>query len=215
MRFLLFIVLLISFSLNIPAQEVEFYEDQSLWKKVKDKKAKFKRVSSQNGDTLVSKSFRIENDQILFERKWIDERPVGKWTTYNLNGELLEVRDYNALVYSDTPMASLNANDELDCENCTYAEFPGGKDSLVRYMGMNIRYPAMARDLNLTGTVFVEVSVDENGYPAPVRIIQSAHPYLDMECWKLVSNMPKWTPATKNGKPVSSFYKLPFRFNLR
>lgn len=194
---------------------MEYFKDQSLWKKVKAKKAQFKRVSSQNGDTLITWSYQIANNQLLFERKWIGEQPVGNWTTFDFEGNLLENKNFDALVYDDQLKAGNNSKDELDCENCTYAEFPGGNDSLVQYMGMNIRYPAIARDLNLTGTVFVEVSVDEEGNPTPTRIIQSAHPYLDMECWNLVASMPKWTPATKNGKAVSSYYKLPFRFNLK
>lgn len=215
MRITLLLLLLISFSVSLSAQDAEFYEDQGLWKKVKAKKAKFKRVSSQNGDTLITRSFQIENNQLLFERKWINDKPVGKWKTYDLEGSLLDSRNYDALVYLENSESAKQLKDELDCEKCTYAVFPGGNDSLVRYMGMNIRYPAIAKDLNLTGTVFVEVSVDEEGNPTPTKIIQSAHPYLDMECWSLMANMPKWTPATKNGNPVSSYYKLPFRFNLK
>lgn len=197
------------------SQKVEYYKDQGLWKKVKAKKAKFSRVISQYGDTVVMQSYRLSDEQLLFERKWIDQNPVGKWKKYDLEGNILSVDDYDALVYRVDDDSLIRDPEGMGYNDFEYAEFPGGQDSLVRYMAMKIRYPALARDMNLTGTVILELSIDEDGYPKPERILKSAHPYLDMECWNLVSSMPKWTPATNEGKYVFSYYKLPFRFNLK
>lgn len=96
-------------------------------------------------------------------------------------------------------------------------EFPGGEKALFEFLGKETKYPAIAKDAGITGVVYVQFAVMEDGSvnPDKIEVIRGVHPALDAEAVRVVKRMPKWTPGRQRGKPVAVFYKLPFRFTLR
>jgi TonB family protein len=94
------------------------------------------------------------------------------------------------------------------------ATFPGGMDSLQRFLAVNIQYPKAARDAGWTGTVLVEFVVEKDGSIQQVKVIKSVCPALDEEAVRVVKSMPKWIPGKNNGNTCRSFFKCPITFEL-
>lgn len=94
------------------------------------------------------------------------------------------------------------------------ASFPGGEAALLRYIGQHIRYPAIAMENGIQGTVVVQFTIDEEGKASKATIIRSLIKECDQEAIRVVLSLPPFKPATKNGKPVATRYTLPLRFSM-
>ncbi|HBG71911.1 MAG: hypothetical protein A2W93_05010 [Bacteroidetes bacterium GWF2_43_63] len=92
--------------------------------------------------------------------------------------------------------------------------FPGGESSLMDYLRNNIKYPQLARESNIQGTVFVTFVVEPNGAISNVKILRGIGGGCDEEATRVVKNMPSWTPGKQRGKPVRVQFNLPIRFIL-
>lgn len=93
--------------------------------------------------------------------------------------------------------------------------FPGGEAQLVRYLGDNIKYPAIARENGITGTVFVTFVIGPDGQVKDIKILRGIGGGCDEEAVRVVKAMPKWKAGKQRGKPVSVQYNLPIRFTLK
>ncbi|KAF5057225.1 hypothetical protein DSECCO2_358980 [anaerobic digester metagenome] len=92
--------------------------------------------------------------------------------------------------------------------------FPGGESSLMEYLKNNIKYPQLARESNIQGTVFVTFVVEPNGSISNVKVLRGIGGGCDEEATRVVKNMPSWTPGKQRGKPVRVQFNLPIRFIL-
>lgn len=93
--------------------------------------------------------------------------------------------------------------------------FPGGEAALMKYLGKNIKYPAIAKDAGIQGTVYVTFVVNEEGAVKDVQVLRSIGGGCDEEAIRVVESMPKWTPGKQRGKSVKVQYNLPIRFTLK
>lgn len=93
--------------------------------------------------------------------------------------------------------------------------FPGGEGQLVKYLSDNIKYPAIARENNITGTVFVTFVVGPDGSVKDVKVLRGIGGGCDEEAKRVVMAMPKWKAGKQRGKSVSVQYNLPIRFTLK
>jgi protein TonB len=94
-------------------------------------------------------------------------------------------------------------------------EFPGGTEALFKYLGKNIKYPAMAKDAGIKGKVYVTFVVDKDGSIADVRVLRGIGGGCDEEAIRVVGGMPKWAPGKQRGKAVRVQYNLPINFILK
>lgn len=95
------------------------------------------------------------------------------------------------------------------------ASFPGGEDALLSYIVQHMRYPAIAMENGIQGTVVVQFTIDEEGKASKATIIRSLSKECDQEAIRVVLSLPPFKPATKNGKPVATRYTLPFSFSMQ
>ena len=93
--------------------------------------------------------------------------------------------------------------------------FPGGEAQLVKFLSENIKYPAIARENGITGTVFVTFVVGPDGTVKDVKVLRGIGGGCDEEAKRVVMAMPKWKAGKQRGKPVSVQYNLPIRFTLK
>lgn len=93
-------------------------------------------------------------------------------------------------------------------------EFPGGQDSLYKFLSANIIYPKEARDNGIEGKVFVNFTIEKDGSINEVKVIKGVHPLLDEEAVRVVESFPKWKPGKQKGKTVRVSYNLPLNFVL-
>ena len=101
------------------------------------------------------------------------------------------------------------------CMPETMPQFPGGQGVLMKYLAANIKYPASAVKAKKQGRVIVTFIVQKDGSITHAKIAKSIDPELDAEALRIVKGMPKWTPGTQNGKPVSVRYMVPVKFSLQ
>lgn len=93
-------------------------------------------------------------------------------------------------------------------------EFFGGQTALFEYLKNNIRYPELAKELDLQGKVYVGFVVRDNGKITNVEIKRGVHELLDKEAMRVIKSMPDWKPAMNNGKAVNCRMILPVKFSL-
>ena len=102
-----------------------------------------------------------------------------------------------------------------DCIPETMPYFPGGQELLLKYLAVNIKYPASAVKAKKQGRVIVTFIVQKDGSVTHAKIAKSIEPELDAEALRVVRGMPKWIPGTQFGKPVNVKYTLPVKFSLQ
>ncbi len=95
-------------------------------------------------------------------------------------------------------------------------EFPGGPDALTRWLGDKMRYPAMAAENGIEGTVFAKFVVSADGSISNVEITgaNKLGGGCEEEAIRVIKKMPKWKPGRQNGRNVAVWFNLPIRFKL-
>ena len=92
--------------------------------------------------------------------------------------------------------------------------YPGGYLAIRDYIKKNTRYPAECKSERLVGKAIVKVTIMPDGTPADASIHKSSgNPHMDAEALRVVSQMPKWTPAdsTREAKEVTTHFPVNFR----
>ena len=93
--------------------------------------------------------------------------------------------------------------------------FPGGEGALFSYLSKNIRYPNIAAENGIEGTVTVQFVVDYEGNIKDVKVLSPAKGGgLEQEATRVIKAMPKWKPGKQNGRYVSVLYSIPVNFRL-
>lgn len=115
-------------------------------------------------------------------------------------------------------------------------EFPGGQDSLIKFLKKNITYPAIAREMGISGTCYISFVVGPTGALESIRLLRGIRPptsedgkplddkrkqdyiyaarAMDEEALRVVRMMPDWKPGYQAGKAVKVRFNLPIRFKL-
>lgn len=94
----------------------------------------------------------------------------------------------------------------------TRAEYPGGNELLHKFFDANIN-PKLSHALGKSGKVVVRFFVEKDGSLTNMEIIEHGTPDMDAEVMNVMRKMPRWNPATRDGKPVRSRYRQTFNFN--
>ena len=92
--------------------------------------------------------------------------------------------------------------------------FPGGEESMMKFMVENIKYPAEAMKKNITGKVYVSFNVEIDGSITGIKIIKGIGSGCDEEAFRVIGLMPKWKPGELKGKPVNANIVMPIKFAL-
>jgi len=92
--------------------------------------------------------------------------------------------------------------------------FQGGESELMKYLGKNIEYPALAKENNIQGAVVLTFVVNKDGSVSDVTVIKDIGGGCGKEAVRVVKAMPRWSPGEANGNPVKVRFTLPVRFRL-
>jgi TonB family protein len=92
------------------------------------------------------------------------------------------------------------------------AEYPGGQAAMMKFIMNELQYPKLEDGEELEGKVFVEFTISKSGDVENVNVVRGIHPVFDEAAKKVIASFPKWSPATKDGVPVSSKLTLPIMF---
>lgn len=96
------------------------------------------------------------------------------------------------------------------------AQFPGGGYELQKFIINNVVYPQEAIDQGLQTTVHINCIVELDGSFSIVRVSDAVLRYkvLQDEALRVVNLMPKWIPASEDGRTVRSHVRIPVNFQL-
>ncbi|MES2810782.1 MAG: energy transducer TonB [Bacteroidota bacterium] len=89
----------------------------------------------------------------------------------------------------------------------TMPEFPGGLEALMAFIKKNLNVG------NEQGVVKVYFVIDKEGSVADIKVLNSLSSKADAEAIRIVKKLPKWKPATQNGKAVQVSYTMPVIFS--
>jgi len=92
--------------------------------------------------------------------------------------------------------------------------FPGGDLGLMKYIQKHVKYPAIAKEYNITGKVYVSFIVDKSGSVTNVKIVRGVDKNLDAEALRVVKTLPKYKSGKQRGKSVRVMFTIPINFTL-
>ena len=118
-------------------------------------------------------------------------KKMPKWKPGTLNGEPVSVRT--------TVNWNFGTKNVGTKEYDTPARFGGDSRALEDYLE---EYSEQTRGVGMTGLVKVSFVVDEKGDVTNPRVIQGLNYKANSIALRIVRNMPRWTPATKDKKPI-------------
>lgn len=196
-------------------QQPRFFKDAHAHQPTDGTPGKYVEVTTMQGDSIRRVEFKqVKKDLLLRSSFYRGDLPVGKWEEFDEKGKLVRVRDFGALKYDTCPLHDQPSVDSADA-SIQGAVFPGGMQELYTYMASQIIYPDEAYEAGIQGKVLIRGQVDANGDRTTLSICKGAHPFLDLEAWRVTDSFPDREPARKDGKAVACTYNLPVVFRLR
>ncbi|MDC0257285.1 energy transducer TonB [Crocinitomicaceae bacterium] len=95
------------------------------------------------------------------------------------------------------------------------AEFPGGNDSLKRFIARTIEYPPIKLyDCFPERKVYVTAVVELDGALTNIEILRGGEEDYNKAALDYIMQMPKWIPAKDRGENVKSKVIIPMVFML-
>ncbi len=93
--------------------------------------------------------------------------------------------------------------------------FQGGSiENFRNYIQTTVKYPALAMENSISGTVYVSFVVNRRGEVSNITILRLVDPSLDEAVINALKNAPKWEPGKQRGKPVNVSFSIPVKFIL-
>jgi protein TonB len=94
------------------------------------------------------------------------------------------------------------------------AGYPGGEEGRQKFLQDNLRYPAIARESGIQGTIYITFVVERDGSLTDIKILRGIGGGCDEEAMRVVKLMPKWAPGKQRGKAVRTQFNMPIKFTL-
>ncbi|SEC33172.1 TonB family C-terminal domain-containing protein [Tenacibaculum sp. MAR_2009_124] len=96
-------------------------------------------------------------------------------------------------------------DERLDCFNL----------EMIKHIQKHFRYPSEAVRGQIEGEVWVRFIIDKNGYVKNIKTLgPKGGELLNEEAKRVVTKLPRFAPAKKNGRSVSVKYGFPINFSL-
>lgn len=124
--------------------------------------------------------------------------------------------DPNADVSIDGPVGNGDKVTEADPNQIFTAveKEPQFKGDFGAYLGKHINYPAVDKENNVQGKVFVQFVVERDGSLTDIKVLRAPDESLGDEAVRVLKGSPHWSPGIQNGKPVRVMYTVPISFTL-
>jgi len=94
-------------------------------------------------------------------------------------------------------------------------QFPGGENEMVKFIHNNLRYPPLASENGIAGTVVVNFVIDREGKIGRIKVVRGIGGGCDEEAVRVLEKMPAWSPGKQGGRTVLVSYTVPFKFILQ
>ncbi|MBQ9636393.1 MAG: TonB family protein [Prevotella sp.] len=95
------------------------------------------------------------------------------------------------------------------------ASYPGDMSAFWKFLFGNVHYPESAKAERVEGRVRLRFVVEKDGRLTNFTVLETPDQRLSDEIIRVFKMMPQWQPAKNNGRPVRSYYSMPFLFKLK
>lgn len=115
----------------------------------------------------------------------------------------------NFVESSNSNVSKVNSSNVIDPDKIysaveVQADFPGGDRARLQWLRDNIQWPRDANGKQLHGDVELDFVIERDGSISNVKVTYSENTDLNTAAIRLISSMPKWSPAMVNNQPVRS-----------
>lgn len=111
------------------------------------------------------------------------------------------------------PSHTVQESDEILRFTEDMPTYPGGSVALSYFLSNEIKYPQVALNKGIKGTVLIEFVVEKDGSVNNEKVIVSLSPECDAEAIRGVRAMPRWNPGRNSkGRPVRCYMQIPITF---
>ncbi len=145
-------------------------------------------------------------------------KKMPRWEAGTNKGEKVRVRlnmPVKFLLQADVePSEETIKEDEIFILVEDNASFPGGDDTLRKYLKDHIQYPEMAKKNGIEGRVYLKFVVEKDGSITNIKVLRGIGSGCDEEAVRVVSNMPKWNPGKQRRKVVRQYFNIPVKFSF-
>lgn len=86
---------------------------------------------------------------------------------------------------------------------------------IIRFVSRNFKFPEIARNMGVSGKVYVSFVIEKDGSISNVEIARGVEESVDNEAVRVVKSLPKVQPAKQRGKPVRMSFMLPINAKLQ
>ena len=93
--------------------------------------------------------------------------------------------------------------------------FPGGQNAFVKFLGQNMKYPALMKQKKVEGRAIISFIVEEDGSLSSMKILRDPGYGAGKEAVRGLGMSPKWEPGIQNHHKVRVQYVIPINFTLK
>ncbi len=90
----------------------------------------------------------------------------------------------------------------------------GGYEAFYEFVSANIEYPKVAREMEVSGRVFLQFIVDKTGKIDQIEVVKGIGFGCDEEARRVLEMAPNWKPGKQRGRPVNVKMTVPILFKL-
>lgn len=153
----------------------------------------------------------VEDDEEIEEELEIEDLELDEDTEIEIIEEVYEEEEEDEIFMIVENMPALGDCKRLrgdERHQCTQLE-------IIKYVTKNTKYPPIAKDAGIQGTVFVYFVVGKDGKVADSKVLRPVDSRLDAEALRVINSLPDFEPGQQRGKPVKVQYTIPVKFIIR
>ncbi len=168
----------------------------------------YARYNSNSGKMTKQGSFKENNRS-------------GVWTFYDDSSKINFRYNYSTgmVMFAKPDTLAKYFLKEAKVDTNFYAElsqvplFIGGPVEYKDFIQANLRYPSIAKEFDVKGTVIATFVIGANGFPEKEsrKIVKGLGYGCDEEVLRIINLMPRWVPGRKSGEVRQQYY-MTFKF---
>ena len=126
----------------------------------------------------------------------------------------IDIIDYDWNALEDSEVIDESSDDDGDPDVHEFVLLEKEPELVDRESTLKtIKYPAIAKEAEISGKVIIRILVDEKGVYKKHVVLRDPHPLLTKSVEKGIHQW-KWKPAVQAGKPVAAWVTVPVTFDL-
>jgi TonB family protein len=170
------------------------------------------KVLAQNGDGHYVK-YDEAFKHVDSEGDIVKGRESGEWQG-TLGDTIKYTCTYENGVAKNGISHNLNGKEYIFSKAEDEPTYKGGMQNFYRFLAREIHYPAVAKENNVQGKIFLTFVVNKDGSLSEIRVIRGIGSGCDEESLRVLKLSPKWIPGKLYGVPVRVQYTVPITFTL-